>query len=284
MEHILNLEQVKKYYGDNSGNITKAVDGISMYVDKGEFVAIMGASGSGKTTLLNCISTIDTVTSGHITVNNQDITKIKDKDFADFRRENLGFIFQDFNLLDTLTIEENISLSLVINKQNPADIDKRVHAIADKLGIPDILSKFPYEVSGGQKQRCACARALINEPKLILADEPTGALDSKSSRLLLETMSDINKKMQATILMVTHDPFSASFCKRILFLKDGKIFNEIFRNIPRCWVKSYLTSLFSHLGIFQKIQSIYTGAEAVLLFLQSCVRSEVRQKQRGVEL
>lgn len=212
----------KKYYGGNSGNITKAVDGISMYVDKGEFVAIMGASGSGKTTLLNCISTIDTVTSGHITVNNQDITKIKDKDFADFRRENLGFIFQDFNLLDTLTIEENISLSLVINKQNSADIEKRVHAIADKLGIREILSKFPYEVSGGQKQRCACARALINEPKLILADEPTGALDSKASRLLLETMSEINKKMQATILMVTHDPFSASFCERILFLKDGK--------------------------------------------------------------
>lgn len=179
MEHILNLEQVKKYYGGNSGNITKAVDGISMYVDKGEFVAIMGASGSGKTTLLNCISTIDTVTSGHITVNNQDITKIKDKDFADFRRENLGFIFQDFNLLDTLTIGENISLSLVINKQNPTDIEKRVHAIADKLGIRDILSKFPYEVSGGQKQRCACARALINEPKLILADEPTGAFDDK---------------------------------------------------------------------------------------------------------
>ena len=229
MEHILNLEQVKKYYGGNSGNITKAVDGISMYVDKGEFVAIMGASGSGKTTLLNCISTIDTVTSGHITVNNQDITKIKDKDFADFRRENLGFIFQDFNLLNTLTIEENISLSLVINKRNPADIEKRVHAIADKLGIRDILSKFPYEVSGGQKQRCACARALINEPKLILADEPTGALDSKASRLLLETMSEINKKMQATILMVTHDPFSASFCERILFLKDGKIFNEIFK-------------------------------------------------------
>ena len=229
MEHILNLEQVKKYYGGNTGNITKAVDGISMYVDKGEFVAIMGASGSGKTTLLNCISTIDTVTSGHITVNNQDITKIKDEDFADFRRENLGFIFQDFNLLDTLTIEENISLSSVINKKNPADIEKEVQTIADKLGILDILSKFPYEVSGGQKQRCACARALINEPKLILADEPTGALDSKSSRLLLETMSDINKKMQATILMVTHDPFSASFCERILFLKDGKIFNEIFR-------------------------------------------------------
>lgn len=227
MEHILNLEQVKKYYGGNSGNITKAVDGISMYVDKGEFVAIMGASGSGKTTLLNCISTIDTVTSGHITVNNQDITKIKDKDFADFRRENLGFIFQDFNLLDTLTIEENISLSLVINKQNPADIDKRVHAIADKLGIRDILSKFPYEVSGGQKQRCACARAIINNPKLLLADEPTGALDSHSSQMLLSTIQSINEQLGATILMVTHDAFTASYASRILFLKDGEIFMEL---------------------------------------------------------
>lgn len=229
MEHILTLEQVKKYYGSSSSNITKAVDGISMYVDKGEFAAIMGASGSGKTTLLNCISTIDTVTSGHIFIQNQDITSIKNKDFADFRRENLGFIFQDFNLLDTLTIEENISLSLIINRKSPALIQKRVKNIAQKLGISDILSKFPYEVSGGQKQRCACARALINEPALILADEPTGALDSKSSRLLLETMSDINHKLDATILMVTHDPFSASFCERILFLKDGKIFNEIFK-------------------------------------------------------
>lgn len=228
MEHILTLEQVKKYYGSSSSNITKAVDGISMYVDKGEFAAIMGASGSGKTTLLNCISTIDTVTSGHIFIQNQDITSIKNKDFADFRRENLGFIFQDFNLLDTLTIEENISLSLIINRKSPALIQKRVKNIAQKLGISDILSKFPYEVSGGQKQRCACARALINEPALILADEPTGALDSKSSRLLLETMSDINHKLDATILMVTHDPFSASFCERILFLKDGKIFNEMF--------------------------------------------------------
>ena len=229
MEHILTLEQVKKYYGSSSSNITKAVDGISMYVDKGEFAAIMGASGSGKTTLLNCISTIDTITSGHIFIQNQDITSIKNKDFADFRRENLGFIFQDFNLLDTLTIEENISLSLIINRKSPALIQKRVKNIAQKLGISDILSKFPYEVSGGQKQRCACARALINEPALILADEPTGALDSKSSRLLLETMSDINHKLDATILMVTHDPFSASFCERILFLKDGKIFNEIFK-------------------------------------------------------
>lgn len=229
MEHILTLEQVKKYYGGTAGNITRAVNGISMYVDKGEFVAIMGASGSGKTTLLNCISAIDTVTSGHIFVNGQDITKIREKDLADFRRENLGFIFQDFNLLDTLTIEENISLSLIINKKNPELINAKVRSISDRLGITDILSKFPYEVSGGQKQRCACARALIGDPKLILADEPTGALDSKSSRMLLETLSDMNRKFQATILLVTHDPFSASFCERVLFLKDGQIFNEIFK-------------------------------------------------------
>lgn len=229
MEHILTLEQVKKYYGGTAGNITRAVNGISMYVDKGEFVAIMGASGSGKTTLLNCISAIDTVTSGHIFVNGQDITKISEKDLADFRRENLGFIFQDFNLLDTLTIEENISLSLIINKKSPKLIKEKVRAISDRLGITDILSKFPYEVSGGQKQRCACARALIGDPKLILADEPTGALDSKSSRMLLETLSDMNRKFQATILLVTHDPFSASFCERVLFLKDGQIFNEIFK-------------------------------------------------------
>lgn len=226
MEHILNLEQVKKYYGGNSGNITKAVDGISMYVDKGEFVAIMGASGSGKTTLLNCISTIDTVTSGHITVNNQDITKIKDKDFADFRRENLGFIFQDFNLLDTLTIEENISLSLVINKQNPADIDKRVHAIADKLGIRDILSKFPYEVSGGQKQRCACARALINEPKLILADEPTGNLDSKTSQDVLSLLKVTSQKFAQTIVMITHNEEIAQMADRIIRIEDGRIVSQ----------------------------------------------------------
>ena len=228
MKEVLKIENLKKYYGVNT-NITKAVDGISFSVLEGEFVAIMGASGSGKTTLLNCVSTIDTVTSGHIFVDNRDITTVKEDDLADFRRENLGFIFQDFNLLDTLTIEENISLSLIINNENTNKVDEKVKNIADKLGISDILKKFPYEVSGGQKQRCACARALINNPKLILADEPTGALDSKSSRLLLETMDEMNNKLKATILMVTHDSFSASFCKRVLFLKDGKIFNEIIR-------------------------------------------------------
>ncbi len=225
---VLKLENVKKYYGVKS-NITKAVDGISFNVLEGEFVAIMGASGSGKTTLLNCISTIDNVTSGHIYVGGIDITEIKEDTMADFRKENLGFIFQDFNLLDTLTIEENIALSLIINNENPKNIDKKIQEIATKLGISNILKKFPYEVSGGEKQRCACARALINHPKLILADEPTGALDSKSSRMLLETMKDMNEKLKATILMVTHDSFSASFCKRVLFLKDGKIFNEIIR-------------------------------------------------------
>ena len=225
---VLKLENVKKYYGVKS-NITKAVDGISFNVLEGEFVAIMGASGSGKTTLLNCISTIDNVTSGHIYVGGIDITEIKEDTMADFRKENLGFIFQDFNLLDTLTIEENIALSLIINNENPKNIDKKIQEIATKLGISNILKKFPYEVSRGEKQRCACARALINHPKLILADEPTGALDSKSSRMLLETMKDMNEKLKATILMVTHDSFSASFCKRVLFLKDGKIFNEIIR-------------------------------------------------------
>ena len=228
MKEVLKIENLKKYYGVNT-NITKAVDGISFSVLEGEFVAIMGASGSGKTTLLNCVSTIDTVTSGHIFVDNRDITTVKEDDLADFRRENLGFIFQDFNLLDTLTIEENISLSLIINNENTNKVDEKVKNIADKLGISDILKKFPYEVSGGQKQRCACARALINNPKLILADEPTGALDSKSSRLLLETMDEMNNKLKATILMVTHDSFIASFCKRVLFLKDGKIFNEIIK-------------------------------------------------------
>lgn len=226
MKEVLKIENLKKYYGVNN-NITKAIDGISFKVIESEFVAIMGASGSGKTTLLNCISTIDTVTSGHIYIDNKDITTVKEDDLADFRRENLGFIFQDFNLLDTLTIEENIALSLIINKEKINEVDNKVKNIASKLEISDILKKFPYEVSGGQKQRCACARALINKPKLILVDEPTGALDSKSSRMLLETMDEMNEKLKATILMVTHDPLSASYCNKILFLKDGKIFNRI---------------------------------------------------------
>ena len=226
MQELLKLEHVEKYYG-NGSSLTKAVDDLSLEINPSEFVGIMGASGSGKTTLLNCISTIDTVTSGHIYLDGKDLTEISEKEIAEFRRENLGFIFQDFNLLDTLTIEENIALTLTINKVDLANIDKRVLEVAKMLGIEEILNKYPYEVSGGQKQRCAAARALINKPKIILADEPTGALDSKSAQMLLETMVDMNDKLAATILMVTHDAFSASYCTRILFLKDGKIFNEI---------------------------------------------------------
>ena len=226
MKKILKVEQIQKYYG-NKDNITKALDGISFEVEEGEFIGIMGASGSGKTTLLNCISTIDNVSSGHIYLGGQDITEIKEEDIAKFRRENLGFIFQDFNLLDTLTIEENIALILTINKVPETQIETKVQEITKKLGIEDILNKYPYQVSGGQKQRCAVSRAIVNSPKLILADEPTGSLDSKAARQLLETMEDMNTKMKATILMVTHDPLSASYCNKILFLKDGKIFNRM---------------------------------------------------------
>ena len=228
MKEILKITHLKKYYGSKN-NITKAINDLSFTINEQEFVAIMGASGSGKSTLLNCISTIDRVTSGNIYVDNLDITEVKEDELALFRRKNLGFIFQDFNLLDTLTIEENIALSRIINKEDVEKIDEQVLEIAEKLGIKDILKKYPYEVSGGQKQRCACARALINKPKLILADEPTGALDSKNARLLLETLEEMNKNLHATILMVTHDAFSASFCKRVLFLKDGRIFNEIIK-------------------------------------------------------
>ena len=226
MKKILIVDKIQKYYG-NKDNITKAIDGISFDVEEGEFIGIMGASGRGKTTLLNCISTIDNVSAGHIYLENQDITEIKEEDIAKFRRENLGFIFQDFNLLDTLTVEENIALILTINKIPEKEIDKKVIEIAKKLGIDDILNKYPYQISGGQKQRCASCRAVVNNPKIILADEPTGALDSKSARQLLEIMEDMNKSMKATILMVTHDPLSASYCSKILFLKDGKIFNKI---------------------------------------------------------
>lgn len=226
MNEILRLDHIQKYYG-NQGNLTKAIDDISFSVHAGEFVGIMGASGSGKTTMLNCISTIDIVSAGHIFLDGTDVTEIKEKELARFRRENLGFIFQDFNLLDTLTISENIALALTINKVPVEQIDGKVQEIAATLNITDILDKYPYQVSGGQKQRCACARAIINKPKLILADEPTGALDSHSSQMLLSTMQSINEQLGATILMVTHDAFSASYAERILFLRDGVIFNEI---------------------------------------------------------
>jgi len=228
MEAILKVDHVEKYYG-KKGTITKAIDNISLEVEKGAFIGIMGPSGSGKTTLLNCISTIDNVSTGSIVINGKDITKMKADALDAFRREELGFIFQDFNLLDTLTAYENIAMALTIQKRKVAQIKKLVETVAQKLEITGVLNKFPYEMSGGQKQRVAAARAIITEPSLILADEPTGALDSKSARMLLASFEKLNIEMQATIVMVTHDAFTASYAERILFIKDGKIFNELVR-------------------------------------------------------
>ena len=209
--------------------MTKALDRVSFDVAEGEFIAIMGASGSGKTTLLNCISTIDTVSAGHILLNGQDISELPQQELARFRRERLGFVFQDFNLLDTLTLEENIGLALTINHMDPNLVRDRVQDVAMRLGIDDILEKFPTQVSGGQKQRAACARAMVAGQSLLLADEPTGALDSRASKNLLEIMAKMNREMRATILMVTHDAYSASYASRVLFLKDGRLFNELLR-------------------------------------------------------
>ena len=226
MENILKVDKIEKYYGSRS-SLTKAIDNLSFEVEKSEFVAIMGASGSGKTTLLNVVSTIDKVTSGHIYVGGEDITKLKGNQLNEFRREELGFIFQDFNLLDTLTAYENISLALSIKGISANEIDKKIMETANYLDISDVLAKYPYQMSGGQKQRVASARAIITNPKLILADEPTGALDSKSSKMLLERFNYLNQQKKATILMVTHDSFTASYASRVIFIKDGKLFHEL---------------------------------------------------------
>lgn len=228
METIMRVCEIEKYYGQKE-QVKKVLDRLSFEVKKGEFVGIMGASGSGKTTLLNVLSTIDTVTSGHIFYGETDITELCEDALADFRKYNLGYIFQDFNLLDTLTAEENIILAMALQKKSRSQMEETIGRLAKTLGITDILKKFPYELSGGQKQRCACARALVNSPKLIFADEPTGALDSKAARHLLQTLQQMNEELHATILMVTHDAFSASCCSRILFLKDGRIFHELCR-------------------------------------------------------
>lgn len=228
METVLKVSNIQKYYG-NRGNITKAVDNISFEVELGDYIGIMGASGSGKTTLLNCISTIDTVTSGNIFIQGKDITTLNSKKLSQFRREQLGFIFQDFNLLDTLTAFENIAIALTIIKTPANQIKPRVLQAAKTLEISDVMNKYPYQMSGGQKQRVACARAIVTNPSLILADEPTGALDSKSARMLLDSFKLLNNDFNATILMVTHDAFTASYCKRILFVNDGKVFNELIR-------------------------------------------------------
>lgn len=228
MKNILEVKNIEKYYG-NKDTINKAIDNISFSVSEGEFIGIMGPSGSGKTTLLNCISTIDNVSSGSVIINDQDITKLKIRKLDKFRQTELGFIFQDFNLLDTLTAYENIALALTIKGEKTSKIDSKVREVAKYLEINNILDKYPYQISGGQKQRVASARAIVTNPSLVLADEPTGALDSKASRLLLEKFEKLNQEFNTTILMVTHDAFTASYANRILFIKDGEIFNEVIR-------------------------------------------------------
>lgn len=226
MEKILKIDSIEKYYGSKS-SLTKAIDNISFDVERGEFIAIMGASGSGKTTLLNCISTIDKVTSGHIYLNDLDVTTLKGNKLSEFRREELGFIFQDFNLLDTLTAYDNIALALSIQNKSVKNLDELIKKVSKYLNITHVLDKFPYQMSGGEKQRVASARAIITNPSLILADEPTGALDSKSAKMLLERLEYLNKEKKSTILMVTHDAYTASYSSRVIFIKDGRIFNEI---------------------------------------------------------
>ncbi|MBM7835592.1 ABC transporter ATP-binding protein [Clostridium sardiniense] len=228
MNKILEVKNIEKYYA-NKDNVTKVIDGISFNVEKGEFVGIMGPSGSGKSTLLNCISRIDNVTTGKILSKGTDITNLKGENLENFRRDELGFIFQDYNLIDTLNIYENIALAFTIQNRKPKEIDTLVKNIAKRLCIAELLNKYPYQVSGGQKQRVASARAIVTDPSIILADEPTGALDSKSSRHLLESFENINRELESTILMVTHDPFTASYAERILFIKDGNIFNELIK-------------------------------------------------------
>ncbi|KGR85517.1 ABC transporter ATP-binding protein [Lysinibacillus odysseyi] len=226
MKTILRAKNVQKVYGTKE-NQYKALDNIDFEIKEGEFIGIMGPSGAGKSTLLNILSTIDTPTSGEVIIAGQNIVTMKEEQLSDFRRNNLGFVFQDYNLLDTLTVRENILLPLALSKMPAEEIENRVKEIAVTFGIEGILNKYPYHISGGQKQRTAASRAMVTKPSLILADEPTGALDSKSAVDLLESLTALNEQNHSTIMMVTHDAFAASFCKRILFIKDGGIYAEI---------------------------------------------------------
>lgn len=232
---LVEVQNLSKRYGDSKGKrgknqatVTQALDGVTFTIEKGEFVGIMGPSGSGKSTLLNCLATIDTPTSGNVVVAGRNITNLSKRELSAFRRDELGFIFQDANLLDTLTAYENIALALTIQKVKPTEIDARVRALARMLGITEVLEKRPYQMSGGQRQRVAAARAVVTNPQLVLADEPTGALDSKAAQDLLNSLGNLHR-MGATILMVTHDALSASFCSRIIFIKDGRLYGELRR-------------------------------------------------------
>lgn len=226
MKTIVDAKRVKKVYG-SKGNVFSALDEVDLTVNQGEFVGIMGPSGAGKSTLLNILATIDEATSGDVSIDGTSIINMNEEQLSAFRRDKLGFIFQDYNLLDTLTVKENIILPLALAKMDSKKLEDRVSVIADKFGISPILDKHPYQISGGQKQRTSAARAIVSKPSFILADEPTGALDSKSATDLLENLKGLSEEDQATILLVTHDAYAASYCQRVLFIKDGKLFTEL---------------------------------------------------------
>lgn len=244
---ILKVNGLKKIYGGENGQeSTLALNRIFFNVEEGEFIGIMGPSGSGKTTLLNILSGIDKETSGKVEINNKDISKMSKKDLALFRRREMGFIFQDFNLLDSLTLKENVMLPMILDKKDPDYMEERAKEIMELFGIDSIANKYPYNISGGQQQRVAVSRAIVNDPSIIFADEPTGNLDSKSSKNIMECFEKMNKELKATVLVVTHDVFAASFCNRVIFIKDGKLHSEIIKKGTR---KEFLDSIFNSLAI-----------------------------------
>ena len=244
MKIVLETKKLRKEYGSKDA-IFKAIDNIDLKVYEGEFLGIMGPSGAGKTTLLNMLSTIDKPTSGKIYYEGKDIGNMKNRELSVFRRNNIGFIFQDFNLLDSMSVEDNIALPLALSKVNAKEIRSKVEKLSSFFGLKDQTKKYPYQLSGGQKQRVAAARALITSPSIVFADEPTGALDSKSSQELLQCLSKMNEEFNTTIIMVTHDAFSASYCKRILFIKDGKIHTRIDKDSSR---KEFFKRIIDLLG------------------------------------
>ena len=261
---LLSVRDVRKVYGSREA-VTRALDDVSFDIAQGEFVGVMGPSGSGKSTLLNCISTIDTVTSGNIILNGLDITQLRSRQLSKFRRDDLGFIFQDANLLDTLTGFENIALALTIKGEKADSVRAKVDRTAGLLGVADVLQKYPRQMSGGQRQRVAAARAIVADPKLVLADEPTGALDSRNAAVLLETLEVLNEKLHATIMMVTHDAVAASYADRILFIKDGKLFNELRRG------DSSRTDFYQRILEVQAFLSGKQGASSAVGFVASHV-------------
>lgn len=244
MDVVLETKNLRKEYG-SKGMVFRAVDDIDLEVYKGEFLGIMGPSGAGKTTLLNMLSTIDRPTSGEIYYEGKSVLNMKNRELSIFRRNNIGFIFQDFNLLDSMSVEDNIALPLALSKVNAKEIKEKVEKLSSFFGLYEQLKKYPYQLSGGQKQRAAAARALITSPSIVFADEPTGALDSKSSQELLQCLSMMNEKFSTTIIMVTHDAFAASYCKRILFIKDGKIHARIDKDSSR---KEFFKRIIDFLG------------------------------------